>query len=579
MLRTGNLPEPTSSVSDPSQHSDSSTKKLDRYNVNYAIIILAGIVFNFLKFPHFLLKGSMWAEMGVNYFPNAKSNDILTKLFSTDSGYIPFGLRIISALYSLLEIPTVVIPFLYSITAILGTGLMVGFFCLKRFRVLVESDFLRFIICLFITFAADFETRTYINFTYFSVFFIFINLVMFYKQEIKNYVFFSFPVLIFSKPILLSFLPLLFFVFFSMKRTLVQKTTFLLILLVTVIQSLTIIRSNSQNKFQQDTTITLLSKVRNIFVYFFGLFSVPFNEFFKTNLSIKILLGISFVLLSIYIANRAKNQLSKLTYFAIFSLFMISIVDCVAISNTFGSNFSLLFGLPLFRYLIPIVDIGILLLTSTVLNGWSLLVSKPIFPVSKAIKQNFGNLFLVSILIPATLISVKNIHEPTAPTLFNSQWGKMASLYDSGKPVCIPIDPAGWTLERDCRLLNSDLNWMYFGGFSQSLLVKANVGYSINIPKSNNWNELQAVGILLKPSSVTDSMILSSLTIKMIGGGETHLTQVDASNSSGFLLFFNLDEPVQVSKIKTLSFQSSRDMNLGHLSQSSDLPAVLWYGK
>jgi hypothetical protein len=258
---------------------------------------------------------------------------------------------------------------------------------------------------------------------------------------------------------------------------------------------------------------------------------------------------------------------------------MISIVDCVAISNTFGSNFSLLFGLPLFRYLIPIIDIGILLLVSTVLNGWSLLVSKQIFRVSEAFKQTFGNLFLVSILIPATLISVKNIHEPTAPTLFNSQWGKMASLYDSGKPICIPIDPAGWTLERDCRLLNPDLNWMNFGGFSESLLVKANVAFSIDIPKSNNWNELQAVGIMLKPSSVTDSLLLSSLTIKMVGGGESHLTQVDASNSSGFMLFFNLDEPVQVSKIRTLSFQSSRDMNFGRLSQSSDLPAVLWYGK
>ncbi|MEY4845566.1 MAG: hypothetical protein RL312_1847, partial [Pseudomonadota bacterium] len=113
----------------------------------------------------------MWAEMATNYFPAAESNDWRVALFATDAGYIPLPQRLIALAARLAKVRADLIPYVYSASALILTPLMVGVFALPRFRPLVGCDFTRLAVVLVVLGAADLETRGFINFTYFAVFF------------------------------------------------------------------------------------------------------------------------------------------------------------------------------------------------------------------------------------------------------------------------------------------------------------------------------------------------------------------------------------------------------------------------
>jgi hypothetical protein len=115
--------------------------------------------------PGWVLGGEMWAEMATNYFPNANSPSYLQKFFSTDAGYIPAPQRLIAFVGNQFNLPAASVPYFYIWSAIICTGMMIGAFCLGQFRTLVKSDSLRFLTAISILMVADFETRTFINFT------------------------------------------------------------------------------------------------------------------------------------------------------------------------------------------------------------------------------------------------------------------------------------------------------------------------------------------------------------------------------------------------------------------------------
>jgi hypothetical protein len=121
--------------------------------------------------PDWISSGEMYAEMATNYFRYAQSPDLLVKLFALDAGYIPLPQRLIAALVNLLGFKAAAVPYIYTWLAILLPAFMVGVFCSPVFRPLVRSDAARFIIALIILAVADFETRTFVNFTYFGIFF------------------------------------------------------------------------------------------------------------------------------------------------------------------------------------------------------------------------------------------------------------------------------------------------------------------------------------------------------------------------------------------------------------------------
>ena len=113
-------------------------------------------------------------------------------------------------MFHALALPASSIPYAYSWTAILLTAAMVGSFCLGPFRRVVQSDGLRLLVALSVLALADYETRTFINFTYFAAFFILIlsalALVSDKMDAPPGWAWLT-PVLMISKPAVVATLP------------------------------------------------------------------------------------------------------------------------------------------------------------------------------------------------------------------------------------------------------------------------------------------------------------------------------------------------------------------------------------
>lgn len=107
--------------------------------------------------------------MATNYFHFAEFGNWYEKLFATDSGYIPLFQRLIALLAWLLHIPYTTIPLFYNISGLIFQSLMLAIFSLPAFRPLIPSDGYRIIICIILCLVGDWETRNFINVSYFCL--------------------------------------------------------------------------------------------------------------------------------------------------------------------------------------------------------------------------------------------------------------------------------------------------------------------------------------------------------------------------------------------------------------------------
>jgi hypothetical protein len=563
--------------SDETPEAEVSSNHIDRTHFFLGLIVMGNMLFTLVKFPNYIFSGAMWAEMGTNYFPNSRALDVRTIFFSLDAGYIPFGLRLLSWIFELLGVTTSSIPYVYSVTATLGASLLVGFFCLKRFRILIPSDSIRFLVALLVIIAADFETRNYINFSYFALFFLFINVAIMYKKHFSTYILALFPILIVTKPVILAVLPVLLFSFFTLKRTKLQYMIFSSILAATTMQILTIISSKSDGVFGREE-ISLLIGIKNLFIYYFATFAIPLNQFSPTSVGTKVLLGIAAFSIILYVALITRNQLSVVAYFGLTTLFFIMAVNTFAVSGTFGSNYWLLSGMPLVRYMVPVIDIGIILLVCTAINFF--LIVNYFFPKSEMrISWNrIANATLSVFLILSVFSASSKIHQPVSPALFNSQWVRMSAVIESGDPVCVPLDPAGWTYGRGCRLLNSDFKWDKFGGYNRSIVVRHDETYKLDIPENTGWTRLQGLGLLIKPRTNENLRMFANLKIELKTKEILKVETFQEANARGSMLFFYLPEAVLFENISSMNLETSIDAIVGIQSPLKSDPATLWYG-
>jgi hypothetical protein len=173
-----------------------------------AIIPLIALI---LTEKNWLFSGEMWAEMITNYFDRSLSSDPRIWLLSTDSGYIPLTQRLISKAVNISLINIECIPYIYTWIAILLSIMGWSAFALPYFRPIIKSDYARAAICILIGSCQDFESRTFINFTYIYAWLATISsLREIYtdeKQPGKSLKFL--PLALISKPGVLASLPLI----------------------------------------------------------------------------------------------------------------------------------------------------------------------------------------------------------------------------------------------------------------------------------------------------------------------------------------------------------------------------------
>lgn len=384
----------------------------------------------------------MWAEMATNYFPNANSPSYLQKFFSTDSGYIPAPQRLIAFFGNRFNLPAASVPYFYTWSAIICTGMMVGAFCLGQFRRLVESDSLRFLTAISILMVADFETRTFINFTYFSAFFVAIITALALiddSEEIPWWAWFA-PILMVSKPAVLAALPAMILVAMVSKSrfrwiTIVAVLLCLGQLLQMVISVKTGVAPFSANE------ISFISKVITSFKYFFGFLGrYVIGQTFLTTKYFLMLTGLFIFCIGGFVVFNKKRNSGALVIIGCSLLFFNGLLYSFVLSDSWSRDMRRLDVVPVFRDII-VGFFGSILVVSGL---FSTLISQKKFQHSVLFRKNLGAILFFVWFIGSGWMSLagKISREPVSPTINNSQWQSMAFAIDSGvSPLCVPIDP------------------------------------------------------------------------------------------------------------------------------------------
>ncbi|MCX8956437.1 hypothetical protein [Erwinia psidii] len=544
-------------------------------NKTHAVIlfwaaVLFYVVYQLTMQPGFVLSGEMWAEMATNYFINASAPSLLDKLFSTDAGYIPVPQRIIGLVVNQLNIPAASVPYVYTGTAIIFTGMLIGSFCLPAFRKVIRSDGLRFLVAITVLMVADFETRTYINFTYFSAFFIAIVTALALVDDTEEVPWWSWfiPVLIISKPAVLSAFPAMLLV------ALVSRSRFRWITVVAVVFCLGQIFQMSLSATAgtmpfRSNDITLFSKVIAAVEYFFGFLGGYILHSSHLPNHPLMLVGLLFLILSAMAIMFWRGKARALILVGLALLFFNVFLNAFALSDMWNRDMSRLQGLPVYRHII----VGFF--------GCVLVVAGLLAEVSERLSGNGRNrylrhaapvLFLVWFMATGWLISAGQIsREPGSPALNNSQWQKMAEAIDSPtSPLCVPVDPVGWMYQRNCNFLKPAPTWA-----NGTRVLTSSLSLEETPPAALSGKNLVAAAVMVRPFSSGKNTAEVRMTIKLVDGSSRYFSGSKTLKPSGGLILLTGRDVIAMKDIASVTLEFSAPVEVALSAEGS---GVVWMG-
>jgi hypothetical protein len=532
--------------------------------------------------PDWIIGGGMWAEMATNYFPNA-GLPFPQVLVATDSGYVPFLLRVVALVGAMLKLSAAAIPYYYSWIAILLTGAMAGAFCLAPFRVLIWSDSFRFLVSICALLIAGFEIRTFINFTYYAVFFTACVTALALAQREHSVPWWAWfvPLLALSKPAMLTVLPAMTLV------ALVSHWRFRLItavsLLLMVFQIATMNSNHAAGTFRAVHHASLGSKLQATGSYFFGLLGhflggimmPPGMSFYL------ILAGVCFLGLIAIPLVKWRSNANALILVGLSLLLFNVFLNAFVLSDMWNKDLALLDVGPGHRHII-VGFFGILLIMAGVF-GWLCGGYARNLPVllRPAGAVAFGAWFFFSGWLGyAGMIN----RYPSSPLLSNSQWVNMAELIDSGKPVCVPVDPLGWMLERGCQRLDPKVEFRQWGkptGLAPAAdALTGKVRLALPVPPVLAGKELLSLAVLARLQSGQRGLLGARAELARGSGSSSLLSAGRELPAAGGLLFFTGAEFQRMDTVRTvtLEFDAPVELGMGGPPGAEEL-VVLWMGR
>jgi len=460
--------------------------------------------------------------------------------------------RLIAFFANQIHLPAAIIPYFYTWTAITCTGLLVGVFCLSRFRVLVRSDALRFFVAISVLMVADFETRTFINFTYFSAFFIAIITALALadgNKEVPKWAWLI-PVLMISKPAVLATLPAMIIV------ALISRARFRAITIVTTLlcvgQILQIILSAQSGVMPSRLhEVTIASRFIALAEYFFGFLggyvvgpSSHINKFYL------MLIGSYILGVSGYIIFKRRNRSGAMILVGLSLLFFNILLNVFALSDYWNQDLSALDGVPVYRHII-IGFYGSILVVAGVLVS---LIERDQPHQATGLRSALAAFLYIAWFIGVgwCSVAIAMTREPSSPTLNNSQWQIMAQAIDSQvSPLCVPIDPwwkgTKWIYQRDCSLLNEIPTWD--GG---TISIASPLFFDLKMPTSILGESLISAAVLIKPISTRKSFIEIQMMIKLTDGGIKYFSGSREVDPSGALLLVTGKDSVPIKNITSI---------------------------
>jgi hypothetical protein len=171
------------------------------------VIAMSVVVIYFLApvvmYPSWYRVGPAWAEMATNYFYYAHSQG-LASLLSTDAGYVPLPQRIIALVIELVGVDNSNVMFLYNLIAMLVLSICVALPVFPTFREILGPLWLRASFSASVFMSIDFESRTFINFSYVFILPLVLGLVCLqenFSAKIPK-LYWILPLIAFSKPVI-----------------------------------------------------------------------------------------------------------------------------------------------------------------------------------------------------------------------------------------------------------------------------------------------------------------------------------------------------------------------------------------
>ena len=410
----------------------------------FALCIALYVCYLLAMQPALLLDGEMWAEMATNYYANAQAPSLVARLMSTDAGYIPLPQRLLALLFHALALPASSIPYAYSWTAILLTAAMVGSFCLGPFRRVVQSDGLRLLVALSVLALADYETRTFINFTYFAAFFILIlsalALVSDKMDAPPGWAWLT-PVLMISKPAVVATLPGLL-----LAAILGRGRRYRWLAAASVVaccaQAAQMLLSRANGAFATPTTTSLPEKLYIGIEYAFGYLGVfTSGRPMRAGFLHPGMYGMAIAALLVALILFRKRRANALIPIGGLAIVFTTLLNALAFGDSWTADLPHLASSSIYRHVI-VIFFG-------VTSSWracSPISCRP--PPSSGPRRHAAPALFACWLIAAgwTSQAGRLNQQPQFPTINASYWQAQSYRIDSGAPsACLSIQSGGHT--------------------------------------------------------------------------------------------------------------------------------------
>lgn len=534
--------------------------------------------------PRWVLQGEMWAEMATNYFANADSPSYFKRFFSVDAGYIPLPQRLIAYFVNLLSIPVWAVPYVYTWVSIAATGALVGAFCLPVFRRVVESDLLRFAGCLAVLMVPEFETRTFINFTYFVVFFaaIITSLAMTAPtREVPRWTW-CLPILMLSKPYTFTILPAMLVVALSSKNRF--RVISLVILCLSLIQFTQLVFSVQTGVMTSEIKdFSFSTKFLASIEYFFGFLSgyllgpnvFAWLQSFGPKPAIAI--GIVFFTAAVASLFLIKRRENALIIVGLSLLLFNLLLNCFTLSAGWNINLDRLFNSSIYRHVV-VGFFGVILLVLGVASRFNINDART---KSSLFLTQLGTVLFISWFVTTGWASF-GVHlskEPVSPFLGNSQWQNMAPLIEAKEPfLCVPVDPLGWVYGRNCGLINTGIMIGQQFRYKPFLENSHDSSFITQAPSALKSKTVISLAVLLRPLDEYD--VAATATVTTSSGAVYDFFGKRTLPKTGGLLLFTLPiSSTDVQDVQELEIKFNTPVQVAFLDDSKqDTVAILWFG-
>jgi hypothetical protein len=555
----------------------------------FAVAALAYPVHQLLTRGQLLLSGEMWAEMATNYYATAQNPSLLERLFAPDAGYIPLPQRLIALAGSTLGLQPDAVPHLYSWAALLLAAVLIASVCLPVFRPVIASDGLRFALALALVLFPDYETRTFINVTYFAV----VPLVMVTalaavrrSDEVPAWAW-ALPVFVLSKPGVLAVLPAMLLV------SLVSRPRFRRIALVSAVlgavQAVRLaVSSSSGTSLLQQSDESALTKAAAGIKYalgFTGRLLVGPGTTLGTYAWMFTGMGalIAFAVAAYYLRSRA----TPLVGIGLSLILFTMLVNTFTFSAVFGQDMAMLaypgfdrrFVVAVIGALFVVAGLIAMLIESPRLAPPSGRIGRLPWPRVTAVSTTalFGFWFLAAGWVPYASAVNRPFGVPIGDV---SQWQQMSSVLASGEPVvCVPLDPFSWVYGRDCQLLVNDTGIPFYYGWTEASTDGANGGLDLTVPQQVQESRLASVAVLVRPEAGTTTVAGRAIVTDADGEQTVLAAEAEIPPGGGLMQFVTSPTPL-IEDVRSVELVFDRTADVAALDVADpSTTLVLWMGQ